>query len=253
MKHRKPLGRAKMDSSKEEEAVLKLLCLELEAAKAPMLKDLEKVQNKERAMQSLKGKYRISTIRRYLGYWQHFRRWVANTSGFSVPNSVVQYVDYLYAREEEGLGASVPLAISKAVAWFERLSGKPNSEWITQEVFGEMVVRDLMQKLEGNAKPIKRAPRLLSCFIGPLEDQVVDEEQDLVVRISSWMRLVKMWASLRFDDVASLEMEAVKYYDSQLSATGVRDNRAGEEGEGAPRLHLRGGLGAEERLAGRRL
>ena len=96
VKHRKPLGRAKMDSSKEEEAVLKLLCLELEAAKAPMLKDLEKVHNKERAMHSLKGKYRISTIRRYLGYWQHFRRWVANTSGFSVPNSVVQYVDYQY-------------------------------------------------------------------------------------------------------------------------------------------------------------
>lgn len=42
-----------------------------------------------------------------------------------------------------------------------------------------------MQKLEGNAKPIK------STTIGRLD--VVDEKQDLVVRISSWMKLVKMW------------------------------------------------------------
>ena len=33
-----------------------------------------------------------------------------------------------------------------------------------------MVIKELLQKLEGKAPLVKRAPRMLSAFMGPMED-----------------------------------------------------------------------------------
>ena len=80
------------------------------------------------------------------------------------PSSVV-LVDYMYAREEEGMGPSIPLAVSTAVAWFERTAGVEEDEQLMNQVFPQMVMKELTRKLEVNAPPIKRAPRWLGCFV----------------------------------------------------------------------------------------
>lgn len=71
----------------------------------------------------------------------------------------------MYAREEEGMGPSIPLAVSTAVAWFERTAGVEEDEQLMNQVFPQMVMKELTRKLEVNAPPIKRAPRWLGCFV----------------------------------------------------------------------------------------
>lgn len=50
-------------------------------------------------------------------------------------------------REEEGMGASVPLSVSKVVSWMGKTAGFDREEWHDQDPLVE-VVRDLLEKLE---------------------------------------------------------------------------------------------------------
>ena len=56
------------------------LVRELEVYNAPVLEEVSKAINPDRATGALMGKYRTSTVRRYLGYWQKFRIWAERTS-----------------------------------------------------------------------------------------------------------------------------------------------------------------------------
>ena len=201
---------------KQEQHILEVLHEELVAFGAPVLERMKEVANQERARASLLGPYRPSTARRYLAYWQGFRKWVVATTG-QMPSRGIQLVDYLYVREEEGMGPSVPLSVSKGVAWFEKVAGLEEEERFTSEPLVDLVVRDLLKKLEDAAPPRKRAPRLLSSFMAPLEDLVMDLKKDDRLRAGAWFKLVKVWASLRFDDAARLRLDMVKSYDGKFS------------------------------------
>ena len=215
-------------AEEEEEIVMSVLVQELEVVGAPVLEKIQKVANKRRASDALKGKYRISSIRRYLAYWQKFRAWAQATSGQKMPrHHAHQLVDYLYAREEEGMGPSLPLAIWKGVSWFEKVAQIPEGERLSDDEFLGMVIKELLQKLEGKAPLVKRAPRMLSAFMGPMEDVVMDEDQHWAVRMAAWAKLVKVWASLRFDDLANLRMKEVNVYDGQLSGVMRRTKTTG--------------------------
>ena len=207
--------------------LLKLVLNELEDYGAPVLEEIEKISNAERAKEALLGRYRESTVRRYLGYWQGFKRWVKWSTGRGVPSIPTELVDYLYAREEEGLGPSVPLAISKAVAWFENLAGIESDQRSMNNSLTNLVVQELMKKLEEGAPPTKRAPRVLSAFIPALEEMVMDEEAPEMLRVAAWIKLLKVWASLRFDDVVHLKLSTFRWYDGQLSATLLRTKSTG--------------------------
>lgn len=93
-----------------------------------MLGEVEKAVNPKRAADALMGKYRVSTVRRYLGYWQKVRIWAEMTSKPGARPSSMQWVGYLYAKEEEGMDPSAPLAVSTTITWFQRTAGVEEEE-----------------------------------------------------------------------------------------------------------------------------
>ena len=222
-------GRMRTEKSAEdmeEEKVLMALVSELELVGAPVLQKVNMTADPERSRRALLGKYRPSTVRRYLAYWQGFRKWVMHGTG-APPVSSAQLVDYLHAREEEGMGASVPLSVGKSVAWFENLSGTEQSSWMSGDSFVEVVVKDLLKKLESGAPPRKRAPRMLSAFLPALEEVVMDSEIGCHLRAGAWVKLIKVWASLRFDDLAHLRSGMVKIYDGKFAGLMKRTKTTG--------------------------
>lgn len=204
------------DEHERRTLVISVLMEELKVFGAPILGELGKALNPERAAESLLGKYRPSTAKRYLSYWQGFRRWVFATTGKNYAVSGIQLVDYLYAREEEGMGCSIPMAIQKSVTWFEKVAGVPEEESLMAHPMCQMVISDLTMKLEDKAPPVKRAPRLLSVFIPALERVVMDRRIEEQVRMAAWLKLVKVWASLRFDALANVRRSMVRDYDGKL-------------------------------------
>ena len=127
-------------------------------------------------------------------------------------------VDYLFVREEEGMGASIPSAVSRSVAWFQQMAGVPEGHRLESNQAVDLVVKVLVKKLETKAQPIKRAPRWMTMMIGPMEEMVVWREQPKGRRIAAWMKLVKMWAALRFSDAANMQVKTPKYYDGKMTA-----------------------------------
>ena len=210
----------------EEERVLAALIEELEQMRAPVLERIAGTNNPLRTRQALLGKFRPSTVKRYLAYWQGFRRWSASITG-GMPMTSENLLNYLMAREEEGMGASVPLSISKAVAWMGKVAGYCKEEWCDNDPLVELMVKDLLRKLESNAPPRKRAPRMLSVFIPALESLVVGEKVNPIIQVGAWIRLVKIWASLRFDDVAHLKQSMLKSYEGKLSGLMRRTKTTG--------------------------
>ena len=210
----------------EDEKIARLLFEELELVKAPVLEKFKMVRDPERARLSILGKYRASTAKRYLAYWQNFRRWAESMSN-GPPRFGSQLVDYLHAREEEGIGASVPLAVSKAVSWFEKLACFEAEEQMSNDVLVQLVVRGMLKRLEDKTPPRKRAPRFLSCFMPALERLVTNRGEPERLRLGAWVKLVKVWASFRFDDIAHLRLDTVRYYDERLSGMMKRTKTTG--------------------------
>lgn len=107
----------------------------------------------DRALRALAGKYRPSTLKRYLGYWQHYRRWCFASADAAKCSTVAGLVDYLYMREEEGMGPSISLAVTKSVSWFQALAGVPEGDRLVGQQLVELTVKELMRKLESKAPP----------------------------------------------------------------------------------------------------
>lgn len=204
------------DEGEKKSLVVGVLFEELKMYGAPILGEMQKSLNPERAVDSLLGRLRPSTVRRYLSYWQGFRRWIFATSGKNYAVAAHQLADYLYAREEEGMGCSIPMAIMKSVSWFEKVACVPEEESLVAHPLCQMVSAELTRKLEDKAPPVKRAPRLLSIFIPALEQVVMDRRQDEITRIAAWIKLFKLWASLRFDDLANVRRALIKDYDGKV-------------------------------------
>ena len=101
--------------------------------------------------------------------------------------------------------------------WMGKVSGVQKEEWMDSDPMVGLIVKDLLKKLESNAPPRKRAPRMLSVFLPSLEALVIDKNQDPAVRTGAWTKLVKIWGSLRFDDIAHLRHDTLKSYDGKLS------------------------------------
>ena len=196
--------------------VMDKLVDELMRYRAPVLDEMRKTMNPQRAKDALLGKYRISTVRRYLASWERFREWSDALYKPGMRPTSITLVDYMYAREEEGMGPSIPLAVSAAVAWFERTAGIAEEDILMNQHFPQIVMKELTRKLEQKAPPIRRAPRWLGCFIAPLETLVVDGAVQFEVRVCAWFKLIKMWASMRFDDAAHLKTSELRFYDGQL-------------------------------------
>ena len=227
-KLKKGLAAPKMseEEEEEEEMVLHALIEELEKMGAPVLEKIKGARNPQRTRMALLGKYRASTVKRYLAYWQGFRRWTAMNTGDGSFSSM-GLVDYLLAREEEGMGASIPLSVYKAVSWMGKVACYPKDEWIDQDPLADVVVKDLVRKLESGAPPRKRAPRMLSAFIPALEELVVNQKIEPAIRAGAWVKLLKVWASLRFDDVAHLTSDMVRSYDGRFSGLMKRTKTTG--------------------------
>ena len=210
----------------EEDRVIRLLVSELEIMRAPILDQMDLVMDKQRAQQSLMGQYRASTVKRYLAYWQNYRLWVVKMCGVQ-PKNAAQLIDYLHAREEEGMGASVPLSVSKAVSWFERVAGFEPERCISDDPLLSLIVKGLLKRLEDTTPPRKRAPRFLSCFIPALERIVMDRSQEDSLRLGAWAKLLKVWASFRFDDLAHVRVNMTKVYDGKMSGLLKRTKTTG--------------------------
>ena len=199
-----------------EERILATLMKELEAYNAPILAEIRAAMNPGRAAQALFGKYRATTVKRYLGYVQHLRNWMHKMDKMYGPVAGVDVVDYLYTREEEGIGYPIPITVYQALVWFEKVAAVPTHRRLADHDFLNMVVKDLTRRLEEKAPPVRRAPRWPGKFVEWMEFIVLDPSFTEAMRLTAWMKLLKFWGAMRFDDAANLRTGCLRYFEGKI-------------------------------------
>jgi hypothetical protein len=156
------------------------------------------------AMAGLVGKSRPATLAKRVRAWEIFSKWLMGNRGRSWPDSPVDLVDYLAARVAEGCPPSFPEGFRSAVLWVEARSGLADDEkYGRSEFFRKNVDRaDVLAMTD--ARAVQKAPRFPIIVIGALECKVMSTSAPLGLRVVAWARLLKVYGTLRWDDLQRL-------------------------------------------------
>jgi hypothetical protein len=168
---------------------------------------------------SLIGKARPSTVKKRVRDWELFVRWLSWTEGSLWPSSVKDAIGYLNYRLAEGCPVSFPASFWAAMRWVESRSGLPPSECYGRHSMLKLGIERAVVVLGTNSEAVRKAPRIPLVIVAALEKQVVSGDVLGGIRILAWMRLVKIYGSLRADDLQRLRPRDVNLASSGL--TGV--------------------------------
>ena len=89
----------------------------------------------------------------------------------------------------------------KAICWMEKVAEFPVEQRATQGRLAWAIKDRIVESLSTGAPLTKRAPRYPIALLARLEELVVDDMFAVGWRIWAWIKLVKVWASLRWSDV----------------------------------------------------
>ena len=197
----------------------KELYKELMKVQAPILNGMEICVNQSRVHVAIAGKTRPSTLKRYIKAWRDWQTWKLNTWGSDVFVHPGMFCEYLFNRFDEPCGATVPNFICKAVAWFEKTAGFDTSDTVALSR-AVIQIRDyLTEKLSADAPPVRRAPRYPAVAVEALESLVLDTNELVGMRIMAWVKLLKIWGALRYDDMQKIKPGDLHLTGGRLTTT----------------------------------
>ena len=211
----------------ERDRWCKVLHHYLVESNTPAVKFANGCLDPERALRSFVGRARASTVRSYVRIWGMWRRWLLNAKGRAWPAGAEDLVDYLHSRLDEPCGPSVPQTLLQAVAWVEKAAGFDTASRTSSRDEVLRAFASAASSLGMDAPPTRRAPRFPVFIIMAMEIYVVNEDNPDYLRGVAWLRLVKTWASLRYDDHSWLSPSRVTFFDGELTATLTRTKTTG--------------------------
>ena len=185
---------------------------------------------------SLVGKARPSTVKKRVRDWELFVRWLAWTEGRSWPTAVGDALGYLNFRLAEGCPVSFPAAFWAAIRWVESRSGHPASECFGRHMMLKLCIERAVVVLGSESEVARKAPRIPLVILAALENKVVSGDILYGVRVIAWTRLIKIYGSLRADDLQRLRPRDVVLVSSGLTGilTQTKTSGAGRKVRALP-------------------
>ena len=200
---------------------------ELEGCQAPVLATLESSLDPNRAIAMVAGRTTVTTLKRYVTVFQQWRLWLLEAKQIVPPGRPSDLVDYLIARRDEPCGKSIPELIMKAICWMETVAEFPMELRATQGRLAWAIKDRIVESLSTQAPLTKRAPRFPDVLLARLEELVMDEMYAVGWRIWAWIKLVKVWASLRWSDIQAILLQEICLIEGRLTTTLRRTKTSG--------------------------
>ncbi|CAL1134668.1 unnamed protein product [Cladocopium goreaui] len=193
------------------------LYLELKKFEAPALQHLEHCVSDRHLHMALAGRTRYNTLKRYVKTWMAFMQWLEAAKGvidYPVPGDLVEY---LFSRFDEPCGPTIPVLIVKAVTWMERTACVDDRLRVGESQVVLSVKDYIIEMLSKDSPPKRRAPRYPAVFLESLEAMVENDQLLMGTRAVAWIKLFKIWASLRWDDIQKVVPKELKYYAGRMT------------------------------------
>ena len=219
IKHRSEVDQSEARERREQvqrEKWARELYLELCRMNSPILANIEHCIGPDRIHLAIAGKTRTSTLKRYVKCWQDWQRWKDSAWGESVKVHPSMFCEYLFMRFDEPCGPTIPGLICKAVHWFGKLAGLVEDAVTDDRLV--LQVRDyIVEQLSKDGPPPRRAPRYPVVLLEAMERTVLNESAVLGLRIMAWVKLVKVWGSLRFNDIQKVQPKNLSILSGRMT------------------------------------
>ena len=182
----------------------------LVGAGAPSVRDNEGSEDLKTTVQALVGRARPGTVRLRVRSWEGFTRWLVMSKGRMWLASARDIIDCVKDMVGLPAPASFPAQFGGAISWIMSRSGFDDVD----DIISDPMLRNALQwaeaELANDMLQVRKAPRFPVVILVALELKVVDGQAPLVLRVFAWVRLLKVYGGLRWDDIQRLAPRAVE-------------------------------------------
>lgn len=212
------LGRAKDPNSRKEIEVLERerwgykIADILILAETPVCSQASLSGNPRAAILGMLVLKRSRTLRGRYRVWVKIRLWLNCNFDVEWPRHIGHMLDYLRDLESSGCPKTLPMTISGSLSYMERVGGYTAAESISGTVLWRDNVNGLKLRLqeEAGGTVVCKAPQYFVSMILSMELYVVSG-RSLFKRAFCWIKLIKTWATLRWDDLQGLAPSRMTY------------------------------------------
>ena len=182
----------------------------LKEIKAPCVGKIEALGGTTDQWVRLFGTRRGKTLRNRAQAWGRYSRWLQMTYGVAWPQNVKQVLDYLDERHElKPLGKSVPNDLLITLSFMETVSQFPPERRLSEDTILVEAVKAWTMDLEGDARPVRKAPPFTVAMLMALEMSVVKKSLVDGFRLMCFLVLLMCWGSLRADDLQNIDPSSI--------------------------------------------
>ena len=183
--------------------------------------------DKERLAKRVGQARRTNTLRRRTRDWEKFARFLHLSLGVVFPSGASDVLLYLGSLEDAGAPASQIDGAWQALAFVEKAGGVLEADGLRKNPALASAFQEAFERAASLTVHRGPAPRLSLAFLPALERIVTDPDGDLYPRLLAWVRLLKVWAVLRGDDLQGLSPDSMALGPSGLSGTLTRTKTSG--------------------------
>ena len=216
------------DRAKQRAGLIDQVCAILIKAKAPII-DVSAESSFPRAtVEGSIGSTRAGTMVAYIRAFKAFLEFISFGFGLDWPQKVHHVTDYLHMRSNEPCAASVPQVFLQALAWFEKTGGLPTAEKFSSLDIVRRTTDAVIEKVAINGLPLRQAPRLPAMVIVAMELLVMDDMRPTGIRIKAFSVLLKVFCTLRKDDVQHLSPKKLRILGETIVGELMRTKTTGK-------------------------
>ena len=212
-----PKARAQVEQTERTRWLKKLVGIVVEA-KLPAVELARNAKDPDLRLKRMAGNRRSGTIRDRVRTWSRIRKWLLVVHGCCWPRSAHDFLDFLEVRMAEPCGSSIPKAALASLAFIEKAGSVPESERISCCPAVRTAVEDMTSEAALLSETKKKAPRPTAALMISLELCVMDQDQAAYWRALAWFKLIKIWASLRWNDTMGWMPNSTAMSSASLTA-----------------------------------
>ena len=196
-------------------------------AALPAATDASVLRDPQRALRRACGSRRAATLRMRVRHWVRFRTWVVAVTGRSWPSHPSLIIEYLEELADDiTCSVSLPSQLLTALNFFEKVGGVPVASRMGSAPLVTGTVAAITAQLQVSQPPPRKAPPFFISVIIALEHFVVSGAP-VFHRAIAWIRLIKVWSSMRSDDVTGIDINTLVLDSEGFSATLSRTKVSG--------------------------
>ena len=196
----------------------------------PLVEQAALSSNPEGAMYGAIGTLRARTLRARVRTWDKVSRWLWLVHSVSYPRHVGDVLDYLEDLKGQDCGKTVPAAMMSALMVIERVGGVVPEDRISEHPLlkSNLKALEASLRLGTGGTVVHKAPPFCLKMVIALELYICSD-RPRYKRGLAWVRLIKLWCCMRFDDTRGVRPSRLRMGPQGLRGVIERSKTTGAD------------------------